>query len=289
MFSVLKMTETTTETTTYDFETMMTFNHPDLSNIDLHMIDFFSKLPVYPITKEIRFHYPNKFNYHFNKRKVRPQTIISSDPEILKRLRSNLSKLSEQNIDTITENIKQLLGHGHHDWKQIADLFYVITIDNVNSKETLLTSIYVKLLVKLEKYYHFLLHYLHQKIKNQVYHPHSFTDTFSESGKDKEKRWRISNCLLILEIFHQGKYKKEFLQEVLNHIASQISYENTLPLEVFVIVLRKMKPGEIPDEISKKLMETAEDKNYPARLRLLLDLPKIDHKTVNKNQYYRVK
>lgn len=253
----------------FDYQQVLEYNNHDLSNLDLTMVGFFSQLPDYHITKEMRFHFPNKFNIHFNKRRVRPKTVISDDPEVLKRLRSCLSKISDQNFDTMAKQINDILSAANYDWKDVSAQVYFQVIENI-----FLVPVYVKLLKELEQEYSKLVHHFHQLILEQLKCPQQFKDSLSEAGRDKTKRWQISNGLLIIEIFNQGKYSQQFMQETLKFWLGEISLENLVPLEVLIKVLPKLKELEVPEDLKTKLKEISNDKSYPNRLRLLLNLPR---------------
>ena len=104
----------------YPYDIMLSLNHPDLSNLDLTLLGFFNSLPTYAVTKDMRYHFPNKHNIHFNKKRVRPKNVISDDPEVLKRLRSCLSKITDQNFDRMTEQINEILTSKNYDWKDVS-------------------------------------------------------------------------------------------------------------------------------------------------------------------------
>lgn len=259
-------------TKVYDYDMLMGLNHPDLSALDVNLISFFNDLPSYQITKEIRYFYPNKFNIHFNRNRARPKTVVSNDPEITKKLRSNLSKVSDQNIDKMTDRIKELLTQQEDfDWKDISLLFYEIIIQNI-----FFVNLFVNILKILEPKHPKLIHHIHHLIINQVYHPRTFKDTLSEPGENKAKRWQVSNGLLIAQIYKARKYSQLFMEKILKMWLSRTSPESLVPLEILVKVipeLKKEKGFKLEKSISEKLTAISQDKSYPGRLRLLLTLP----------------
>lgn len=255
---------------TYDYETMMSLNHPDLSNIDMNLKTFFSSLPPYQITKEIRFHYPNKFNVYFNRRRSRPQTILSNDPLVLKSLRSSLSKISPQNFESITEQIIGILGDSEYNWEEVSELFYTNIIDGI-----FMVDVWVKLLGQLEKKYPSLVRYLHHQVIKQSIEPRNFQDHFTETAEDKYKRWQINNAFLIIQLYTAKKYSQNFLIAAIAHWIDLINPENLVPLEILVKILPKLKGKRIPysEQSLKKLIDISQDKTYSSRLRLLLEIP----------------
>lgn len=254
---------------TYDYDTLIGLNHPDLSGLDLKLVSFFNSLPVYPITKEIRYYYPNKFNIHFNKNRIRPKAVVSNDPEIRKRIRSTLSKVSNQNIDKMTDHILELLAQqDDYDWKDISELFYAIILDNI-----FFVDLFVHILKKIEEKYPKLIHHIHHLIINQLYHPRQFNDNLSESGTDHSKRWEIANGLLIVDIYHKKNYSRQFLLRTINLWLSEASHEHLVPLEILVKALPKLEGVSLGKDISDKIRLISQDKVYPSRLRLLLNLP----------------
>lgn len=252
----------------YDYETLLRLNSPNLSNLDLTLIGFFNTLQSYQITKEMRFHFPNKHNIHFNRRRVRPKAVISNDPIVLKKLRSCLSKISPQNMDSITGQITEILSAQDYDWKDVSEHFYASAIDNI-----FLVDVFVQLMIQLNETNHQLIHHLHHLIQNQVYQPRSFTDTLSEEGEHKAKRWQISNGLLITEIYQQNRYSREYLIKILNHWMDSITKDKLIPLEILIKVVPKLSEADLPPEMSGKLKEIGQNKDFPMRLRLLLTLP----------------
>lgn len=252
----------------YPYEVMLSINHPDLSNIDLTFAGFMLNLPSHIITKEMKYHYPNKNNVHFNRKRTRPKTVISNDPEVLKNLRACLSKITEKNFDIMTEKINKILS-ADYDWKDVSTQMYLSVIDNI-----FLVPIFVKLMTELESEYTTLIHHFHHLVLDQLYYPKEFTDTLSESGLDKTKRWQISNALLITEVFTQKKYNSSFMIEVVNYWLGIISVENLIPLEILIKVIPKCGDLPMPEELVTKLKEISNDKTYPNRLRLLLNLPR---------------
>lgn len=254
---------------TYDYDTLIGLNHPDLSSLDLKLVTFFNSLPVYPITKEIRFYYPNKFNMHFNKNRIRPKSVISNDPMITKKIKSTLSKVSHQNIEKMTIQLEDLLSQqDDFDWTDIAELFYASIVDNI-----LMVELFVKILKKLEEKYPKLVHHVHHLILKQLYHPRLFKDSLSESGASKAKRWQIANGVLIAQIYHQKSYSKAFLVRILNLWLSEASPDNLIPLEILVKVLPVLEGVRLDKSIRDKLLQLSKEKAYPSRLRLLLNLP----------------
>lgn len=264
-----KVEETPAIIQIYDYDTLMGLNHPDLSSLDLKLTTFFNQLSSYQITKEIRFYYPNKFNIHFNRNRVRPKTLISNDPEIKKKIRSTLSKVSNQNIEKMTNHIMDLLSQqDDYDWTDISELFYVCIIDNI-----FLVDLFIQILKRIEEKYPKLIHYVHHLINRQLYHPRQFENTLSESGQARSKRWQIANGLLIVHIYLNRNYSKPFLLRTLRLWLSEASPENLIPIEIMVKAMPKLKREAIDRDISEKLKIISQDKSYPTRLRLLINLP----------------
>tara|TARA_R100001163_G_C5068366_1_gene208519 strand:+ start:10891 stop:11844 length:954 start_codon:yes stop_codon:yes gene_type:complete len=257
------------ETKIYPYDLILAINNPDLSNLDLTLCGFFSSLPLYNITKEMRFHFPNRNNIHFNKKRTRPKSVISEDPEVLKSLRSCLSKITEQNFDTMVSRITDILNGKDYDWNDVSRHVYLSVIDNI-----FLAPIFVNLLVKLEPKFPKLIHHLHRMIQKQIFEPEEFKDTISESGQNKTKRWQISNALLVSELYIQKCYSPNFIIKKIEYWLNKATIDNTIPLEILIKIIPKLKDLNIPSEVNSKLKEISEDKTYPTRLRLLLTLPK---------------
>lgn len=253
----------------YTYDEMMGMNNVDLSNIDLTLIGFFNSLPIYSITKEMRFHFPNRCNVHFNKRRVRPKAVISDDPVLVKKLRSCLSKISPQNMESMTKQINEILGSQNYDWKDVSEHVYTSAIDNI-----FLVDIFVKLMIELNKTRSQLIHHMHHLIKEEVYKPRVFENTLSEDGVGKNKRYQLSNSILITEIFMQGKYSEKYMLGLLDYWLSSINVDNLIPLEILIKILPKLTKLQISKELVEKLNSVSKDKAYPTRLRLLLNLPK---------------
>lgn len=253
----------------YPYNVLLAMNNMDLSNIDLTLIGFFNSLPTYQITKEMRFHFPNKNNIHFNKRRIRPKAVISDDPVLVKKLRSCLSKISPQNMTSMTKQINEILGAQNYDWKDVSEHFYVSAIDNI-----FLADIFVKLMIELDKTNSDLIHHMHHLIKDQVYKPRVFENTLSEDGVSKAKRYQISNSLLITDIFVQKKYSSKYILSLLDYWLSSITPDNLISLEILIKIMPKLVDLDMPTELIEKLKSVSQDKAYPTRLRLLLNLPK---------------
>lgn len=253
----------------YQHDIMIGINNADLNNIDTSLIEFFNNLPAYPITKEMRYHFPNKYNVHFNRRRTRPKMIISDDPILVKKLRSSLSKISNQNMVSMTKQINDILGTQNYDWKDVSEHFYVSAIDNI-----FLVDIFVKLMIELDKTRPGLIHHLHHLIRDEIYKPRVFDNTLSEEGISKGKRYQISNSLLTCEIFIQGKYSPKYMLELLDYWLTAVNPDNLIPLEILIKIVPKLGNLNMTTELIEKLKSVSQDKSYPTRLRLLLNLPK---------------
>lgn len=253
----------------YTYELMLELNHSELSNLDLALLGFFKSLPPYAITKEMRYHYPNRHNIHFNRKRARPKSVISDDPEVLKRLRACLSKITEQNFDAMTEQIVKILSSKDYDWNDVSSQMYLSVIDNI-----FLAPIFVKLLGELETEYSTLIHSFHHHILTQLSTPRVFNDTISETGPDKSKRWQISNSLLMAELYTQKHYSPNFIVTHINRWLEEASADNLIPIEILIKMMPKCNNLILPPNVDKRLQEISKDKSYPTRLRLLLTLPK---------------
>lgn len=252
----------------YSYDILLSYNYADLSNLDLTLMGFFQSLSPYAITKEMRYHFPNKHNIHFNRKRARPKSIISDDAEILKKLRSCLSKITETNFESMTEQIVKILSAKNYDWKDVSNHMYLSIIDNI-----FLAPIFVKLLCELETEYPRLIHNFHHIILSEINNPKVFPDSITELGLDKSKRWQLSNCLLLAELYAQKRYSSEFMTQQINRWLELASPDNLIPLEILIKILPKCKTLELPPHVAKKLQEISVDKTYPTRLRLLLTLP----------------
>jgi hypothetical protein len=252
----------------YKYDTLMSYNNADLSNLDLTLVGFFQSIAPYAITKEMRYHFPNKHNIHFNRKRARPKSIISDDAEVLKKLRACLSKITDSNFESMTEQVVKILSAKNYDWTDVSNHMYLSIIDNI-----FLAPIFVKLLCELETEYTKLIHCFHHIIISEIDTPKVFQDTITELGVDKSKRWQFSNSLLLVELYNQKRYSSEFMVKTINKWLESASVDNPIPLEILIKILPKCKSLELTPNVAKKLQEISQDKTYPTRLRLLLTLP----------------
>lgn len=252
----------------YSYDILHSHNYADLSNLDLTLMSFFQSIAPYSITKEMRYHYPNKHNIHFNRKRARPKSIISDDTELLKKLRSCLSKITETNLESMTDQIVKILSGKNYDWKDVSNHMYLSIIDNI-----FLAPIFVKLLRELETEYSLLIHHFHHLVLAEINNPKVFQDTITELGVDKSKRWQLSNSILLTELFVQKQYSPSFMVQNINRWLEMASVDNLIPLEILIKIIPKCKTLEIPPHVATKLQEISTDKTYPSRLRLLLTLP----------------
>lgn len=257
-------------TIVYTYDEFMDFNNPDLSGWNYKITRTFFQISQCNgqnhISKEVKNNYPNKFNIYFNKKRWRKK-IQSSDPEILKRIRSILGKVSPSTIDTMQDQIIDLLETHPHNWESVSTLFFENILDNV-----FVVDIYARLLIKLEHKFPILLHHIHHLSRKQVKEPTKYdVDTFRESAEDRTKRCVVANALYIIEMFYRGKYSRKYLNQTFKSWLDQASPENTFYLEVIVKVLQKIKKTNLDQEVLEKLTQFSNDKSYPGRLRFLLE------------------
>lgn len=265
-------TEKAQQPTKYTYQEIYQLNDPKLSvNLDFTLVSFLNNLPSFQITREMRIHFPNKLNHHFNRRRQRPKSILSNDPIVVKKLRSCFSKISDQNSEKMITEIIEICKAQEYEWHDLAEHFYCNIIENI-----FLVPIFVQMLIKVEKDFSQLIRNLHHLILNQVTNPREFKDSLLEEGTLKAKRWQISNALLIIELHHQHKYSQEFLNQQLKFWIESVSPENLIPLEILVKATDKMSKSQIliPPDLTQRLSAISQDKKYPTRLRLLLTLPK---------------
>lgn len=256
----------------YDLKTLLNMNNVDLTLDDTSLISFLTTINNFKITKEMRFHYPNKHNVHFNRLKARPKNIICQDPEIIKNIRSLLGKISVQNYDTIKDKIVDLCKNNSVCWDELSKYIHNIIIDNI-----FIIDAYINLLIDLEKNgFKKLIYNIHQLIVEQINNPKNFeNDTLSETAIDKVKRWKISNSILLVNLFNRGKYSKEFLNKQLDHWVSEININNQQNLEILLKIVPLFANDKLPimnDNVKTKLQNIIDNKAYPSRFRLMLQI-----------------
>lgn len=256
----------------YDYKTIIDINSKNLCLDNSELVNFFDNLCSYKITKDMKQQYINKKNKYFNKEEKRPKSIICDDSEIIKNIRSLLGKISVQNYDTIRDKIVDICDGKNISWKELSEQFYTIIIDNI-----FIIDIYVKLLIDLEnKGYIKLIYNIHHLIIDQIKNPRNFTvDSLSETGVDKIKRWKISNAILLTTLFNNNKYSKDFINKQIDHWLSLININNCLELEILLKIVPLFDKNKYPvmnDDIKGKMNEIKNNKSYPGRIRLMLEI-----------------
>jgi hypothetical protein len=253
---------------------LLEMNDPSLTDLDNKIIAFFFQIVNFEATPEMKKNYLNRNNLYFsNQRKRRKRPLISNDPKIIQKIRGSLSKLSTSNIEKTYQNLQQILKSIliKEEWSEIAKLFYHNMVEIVAHFQII--DAYLSLLAKLEPNFPELIARLHFKISEEMKNPTQFQDSVLEEGTHKTRRLQINNGILIAHIFNKGKYSKDFISECLEKWISNIGPDNLMGLEILVKILPLIKI-ELNNELPIMLNKISQDKSYPARLRLLLNIPK---------------
>jgi hypothetical protein len=249
-------------------------NDAKLTDLDDKIVAFFFQIVTFEATPEMKKNYLNKHNLYFNNpRKRRKPPLISNDPKIIQKIRGCLSKLSTANVDKSYEYLQQILKAilVKEEWAEIAKLFYYNMIEIVGHFQII--DAYLNLLARLEPNFPELVARFHHKVLHEMKTPTNYKDTILEEGHHKTRRYQINNGILIAHIFNKGKYSKDFISQCLGKWVSEISPDTLMGLEIMVKILPLLKI-ELNNDLPKLLDNIALDKSYPARLRLLLSIPK---------------
>jgi len=246
-------------------------DHTLVDGLDDRIVAFFFQMTTFDATPEMRKHYPNKLNIYFNhRRKRRKPPIISNDPKIIQKIRGSLSKLGTVNVEHTYQYLQTIFRAVlvQEEWDEIAHLFYLNMLDNI-----FIIDAYLNLLIKLEDNFPDLIAKIHTIIYSEINHPTQYKDTILEEGAHKTKRYQIANGMLVAYIYNKGKYTKQFLFKCVEDWVTQINPTNLIGLEILVKMLPVLKTN-LKNNVSEILSNISQDKSYPARLRLLLTLPK---------------
>jgi hypothetical protein len=259
--------------TTYTIDDLFNLNKPDLIQLTPKVIQFFKSLAEKSsqLKKDTKSHYPNRNNIFFHPRKMRITIIACQDPDIIKKIRSILGKITPHNYDSLKDQLVEFL----HNCKkekvslpQIALLLYGNIIDNIK-----LVDIYVKLLIELEPIFPNIIYHIHESIVKQINTPQNFDkDTFTETAVDKIKRWTISNSLLLTHIYLKGKYTSKFYNSILRNWLNTTTPDNLIGIEIIAKLIPFLNKKHFETDVLEKLITIFNDKSYPARLRFLIDL-----------------
>ena len=258
----------------YTTNLLLEMNDPVLTDLDDKIIAFFFQIVNFDATPEMKKNYLNRNNLYFShQRKRRKPPVVSNDPKIIQKIRGYLSKLSTSNVDKTYQYLQQILKTilVKEEWSEIAKLFYFNMVEIVAHFQII--DAYLNLLAKLEPNFPELVARLHFKISEEMKNPTKFQDSVLEEGNHKTRRYQINNGILIAHIFNKGKYSKEFISECLEKWVSKIGPDNLMGLEILVKILPLLKI-ELNNELPKMLERISKDNSYPARLRLLLTIPK---------------
>jgi hypothetical protein len=257
----------------YTYEQLLALNQPDLSNYNLRLCGFFKDIAEHSysvqVGRDVKNNYPNKYNIYFNRIKTRPKHVKSTDPELLKKIRNILAKLSPSNVENFTVQLIEMFElEPSIEWKSVAELVYINMIDAI-----FIVDVYTRLLIRLEENFPLLIHHLHHMVHQQAYTPRKFEhDIVTETAVDKTKRWAVSNGLLIVELFHRGKYRREYLNLVIETWLDASSPENTFYLDIMIKILPKLKKKNLNGPLIEKLTKISQDMAYKSRVRCLLNI-----------------
>jgi len=256
-----------------DYNTILSLNRPEYTYISKEIRDFFNEIGE-PYRLAIQASqrkdatYTNNYNTFFYGHTVRKKVTASNDPELLKQLRVCLSKLTESNYVKIEEKIFSIINNIELDsWINVAELVHTNMIDNI-----FLIDIYIKLLISLKKEYDELVKEINCLLYKQVLKPAVYTkNTISETGVDKTKRWKISNAMIITNLYLDKKYSNKFFNKIVDKWLSKISYKNQENLEIFVKILPLIETTDLDKHIIDKIKRMKQDKEYTGRIRFLLE------------------
>lgn len=259
--------------TRYHPETLRSLNCKNIYPIEPSLLDFFN---TFQKTRYPNVTYQNPYNPNFvsHRKKLFPTHEPFSDEKILADFKANLTKLTRENEEEITNLILQLhFPPGIED--KAAEVFHETVLSCI-----FLADVYVDLLLKMKKTCTKIVESVNQIVSQQLYHPREFStandEIACETAEQKAKKWRINNGLLIAELFLQGKYHHQFMiNNIIVPIINHITIEDTINIEV----LNKIMPLILPKLASSKanlsgifyqLTKISQDKSYPSRLRYLL-------------------
>ncbi len=254
----------------YQYEDLLILNSKNLCSVNPQLVFFFQKISI---TKSNKIYYPNKFNIYFNKKRSRPKKVLCQDPEIIRKIRSVLSKITSQNYDKLYEQLTNHLDKYAFDDSEIGEHIYNCIIDNIFHIDT-----YINLLTCLELNHPKIIYYVHKLITDQAKNPKQcLKNTISESMQDKEKRWQISNAILLTKLYVKNKYSKEFLNECVSIWLLKTTLNHVMGLEIMIKITPLLDTKSLYQNNAKLLNDFAKNVDYPPRLRYLLHA--LNHKT----------
>lgn len=202
---------------------------------------------------------------------MRPKTIISTDPKVLQNIRVIVSKISPINFDNMLGQMKEILHNMPLDWDQVTEQIYTAIIDNI----AVLADVFIKLLTHLEGDFKQLIHKIHRRVVDEVENPKQFEkDTLSETAKEKTKRWQVGNGLLVVHLHKKKIYSHKFLNWAIGIWMKDPGPSETHGLEVMVKICPHLRTDFLSPELLEKLNGISSNKEYPTRLRFLLNIPK---------------
>lgn len=166
---------------------------------------------------------------------------------VCNKVRDILSKLSQatkpqlfkefMNID-ITDDCSDLVSYFY---EYAIDCVYIITV-------------YVELMLLLKQKNQKIYDQLIELIKNYaIKYP-----VFTESEAGKTKRWRIANCHLMIEVYHQNKDDIDLKQiaQVIETLGQALDASQSETLEVICEFLKKILPHLLKDSNHSRLVDT---------------------------------
>lgn len=266
----------------YTQDELRSLNRREILPVDPKLLEFFSKFPKTKYTNN-DYQNPYNLNFIFHRKKLFPTHEPFSDQKIIADFKSILLKLTRDNLDETSKHILNI-NFPQTIKPKIATVLHKTIINCI-----FLVDVYAELILLISRQDNEITNYLNEIIIQQLYHPKKFSDENDEiaceTAEQKEKKWRISNGLLIAELFLNNVYSPQFMvNDIIVPIVNHIKVEDTINIEVlkkiFPIILPKLVESKTNiSSIFYKLKKISENKEYPPRLRyLLMDIIELNKK-----------
>lgn len=156
--------------------------------------------------------------------------------KVNEQIREILTKLSDTNKAKLFSDFSKYEIHDDCGQKLI-DNIYTFTVDLPQPK---FIPVYAELIVLLKTKNNNIYQQLIKKIIDHTFNPVQFEKT--ETSEAKEKRWKISNILLISEMYrlHCPEISHDVIFAIIDHLSKSISPKQTDSLEVLSELLKKV-------------------------------------------------
>ena len=172
---------------------------------------------------------------------IKQASALSND-KILEFMQKTINSVCKGNIDKQIEMLNGML-IPFESCQGIAKIFHESMIDC-----DLFIPEYLELLLSFKKkdIAKNVYQYFAKIVVNQFKNPATFTDTLTESGADKQRRWRVNNCLIIANLVKIGKTMNLKQAHAIHRLQTHFSVDKVC-LKVLEPVKNSVSPQNAED------------------------------------------